>query len=854
MPRAGCEDARIASVLLDRMPPRLADGSLDEDAAYTAFAGWAAERGFALYPAQEEAMIEVVSGANVILSTPTGTGKSLVAIGAHAVALALGRRSYYTAPIKALVSEKFFALVDVFGAANVGMVTGDSAVNPDAPIICCTAEILANLALRHGPATPVDQVVMDEFHFYGDPDRGWAWQVPLLTLPRAQFVLMSATLGDVSAIAEDLTRRTGRDTARVTGVERPVPLHHAYELEPIHDSIVLLLHSDQAPVYVVHFSQAAALERAQALASAQVATREQRDRIAAVIGGFRFTTAFGRTLNRLLRLGIGVHHAGMLPKYRRLVEQLAQQGLLRVICGTDTLGVGINVPIRTVLLTALTKYDGTRMRYLTAREFHQVAGRAGRAGYDTAGTVVVQAPEHESENRKALAKMGDDPKKRRKWVAKRAPAGFVSWGEASFRKLVAAEPETLTPHLQITSAMLLNVIGRGGDVFANVHALVFDNHEPWRRQLQLARRALGIYRTLRAAGVVEEVPDADGGVAIRLTVELQPNFALNQPLSPFALAAFELLDPDSPGFALDVISVLESTLDDPRPILAQQQFQARGDAVAAMKAEGIEYEERMELLEAVTHPQPLRELLDADFESYSAAQPWVRDFALSPKSVVRDMVERSMSFGEYCAFYRLSRSEGLVLRYLSDAFRAARQTIPDETKNEELHDLIEWLGELVRQVDSSLVDEWEELSNPATPDADGVVVPPAPRRLTANVRAFRVMVRNELFRRVQLAARSDWAALGELDGPAGFDADAWADAMDAYWAEHESLGIGPDARGPALLLITETPTEWRVRQIFDDPAGDHDFGISAVVDLTTSDEAGTAVVRVTAIGMVQGAL
>ena len=835
------------------MPPLLADGTLDEDAAFAAFAGWAEGRGLTLYPAQEEAMIEVGSGANVILSTPTGTGKSLVAIGAHAVALAQRKRSYYTAPIKALVSEKFFALVEVFGAPNVGMVTGDSSVNADAPIICCTAEILANLALRHGSDADVGQVVMDEFHFYGDPDRGWAWQVPLLTLPQAQFVLMSATLGDVSAIAEDLTRRTARATASVTGVERPVPLVYVYELEPIHDSIDLLLHSDQAPVYVVHFSQAAALERAQALASAQVATREQRDRILAAMGGFRFTTAFGRTLNRLLRLGIGVHHAGMLPKYRRLVEQLAQQGLLRVICGTDTLGVGINVPIRTVLLGALTKYDGTRTRHLSAREFHQIAGRAGRAGYDTAGTVVAQAPEHESENRKALAKMGDDPKKRRKWVSKKAPAGFVSWGEASFRKLVAAEPETLASHMQITSAMLLNVIGRGGDVFANVHALVFDNHEPWRRQLQLARRALGIYRTLRAAEVVEQVAQPDGSISIRLTIDLQPDFALNQPLSPFALAAFELLEPDSPTFALDVVSVLEATLDDPRPILSQQQFQARGDAVAAMKAEGIEYEERMELLEQVTHPQPLKELLDAAFESYSAVQPWVRDFALSPKSVVRDMVERAMSFGEYCAFYKLSRSEGLVLRYLSDAFRAARQTIPDEVKNEELQDLIEWLGELVRQVDSSLVDEWEELSNPALHDAEGTIVPPAPRRLTANVRAFRVMVRNELFRRVQLAAREDWAALGELDASAGFDAEAWAAAMDPYWDEHDAVGIGPDARGPAMLLVTETPTEWRVRQILDDPAGDHDFGISAVVDLAASDEAGTAMVRLTAVGMV-GAL
>ena len=839
------------SLRLDPSVVRPASGDPDPDAVYLAFVEWVEQTGISLYPAQDEAVIEIVSGQNLILSTPTGTGKSLVAVAAHFAALADGRRTYYTAPIKALVSEKFFSLVEVFGAENVGMVTGDSAVNADAPIVCCTAEILANVALREGPDAVVGQVVMDEFHFYGDPDRGWAWQVPLLTLPQAQFVLMSATLGDVTTLAEDLTRRTGRSTAVVTGVERPVPLHFLYETTPIHETIDDLLHTDRAPVYVVHFSQAAAMERAQALASAKVATREQRDEIAELIGGFRFTTSFGKTLSRLLRLGIGVHHAGMLPKYRRLVEQLAQRGLLRVICGTDTLGVGINVPIRTVLLTALTKFDGTRMRQLNAREFHQIAGRAGRAGFDTAGTVVAQAPEHESENIAAVRKAGDDPKKKRKIIRKKAPDGFVSWGEPSFRKLIAAEPETLSSHMQITSAMMLNVIGRGGDVFANMRSLVYDNHEPRERQRILAIRAIGIYRTLRESGIVER--DADG--SIHLTVDLQPNFALNQPLSPFALAAFELLDPADPSFALDMVSIVEATLDDPRAILSQQEFVARGEAVAAMKHEGIEYEERMELLEEITYPKPLEELLSAAFETFGTAQPWIRDFELHPKSVVRDMYERAMSFGEYVALYKVARSEGVVLRYLSDAYRAASQTIPEHLKTEELRDLIEWLGELVRQVDSSLLDEWEELiSGHLSPHTDEPVVPPAPKRLTTNVRAFRILVRNELFRRVQLAAREDLDALAELDPE--FGAERWDAALDAYFAEHDEIRIGADARSAALLIIDETggPDQerparaWAVQQIIDDPAGDHDWRISAMVDLDASDEAGEAVVAVTGVG------
>lgn len=838
----------------------------DADAMYDAFVDWATGRGFALYPAQDEAVIEIVSGANVILSTPTGTGKSLVAVAAHAASVArtaadreAGRpvgRTYYTAPIKALVSEKFFQLVEIFGAQNVGMVTGDSSVNPDAPIICCTAEILANLALRQGADAPVDQVVMDEFHYYGDPDRGWAWQVPLITLPHAQFVLMSATLGDVTAIADDLARRTGRETARVTGVERPVPLHFSYAKTPVQETVEELLATREAPVYIVHFSQAGAMERAQALSSIRVVSREGRDEIADAIGGFRFTTGFGKTLSRLVRAGIGVHHAGMLPRYRRLVETLAQRGLLRVICGTDTLGVGINVPIRTVLITALSKYDGQRMRQLSAREFHQVAGRAGRAGYDTAGNVVVLAPDHEIENETAIRKARDDPKKLKKVVRKRAPAGFVTWGEGSFERLVSAEPEPLVPQLKLTAAMLINVIGRGGDVPRSIRSLVFDNHEPRARQYELARRALGILRTLRDAAVVEMVStdgDAAGlGVRLRLTVDLQPNFALNQPLSPFALAAIELLDPETSEqgtghYSLDVVSIIESTLDDPRPILSQQQYKARGEAVAAMKRDGIEYDERMALLEEVTWPKPLDELLAHAFETFASSQPWVRDFELSPKSVVRDMFERSMSFGEYVSFYQLQRSEGLVLRYLSDAFRAIRQTVPDEAKDEELLDLIEWLGELVRQVDSSLVDEWSELVDPTShlPEDEAPVVPPAPPSVVTNRRAFTVLVRNELFRRVQLAALERDEELAELDP----DVD-WPAALDAYYADHDSIGAGGPARSPRLVTIDETDAAagtWRVEQTIDDPAGDHDWRIRGEVDLEASAEEGTAVVRITEV-------
>ena len=529
--------------LIDQLP-----GDLGPDSVFDAFAVWAKQQGLALYPHQEEALIEVVSGANVIVSTPTGSGKSLIAAGAHFAAMAEGIRSFYTAPIKALVSEKFFALCELFGPASVGMMTGDASVNAEAPIICCTAEILANIALRDGEAADVGQVVMDEFHFYADPDRGWAWQVPLIELPQAQFVLMSATLGDVSRFEEDLTRRTGRPTAVVRSAERPVPLVFSYVLTPLHETLSELLATQQAPVYVVHFTRAAAVEQAQALMSINVCTRAEKDAIAEMIGNFRFTAGFGKTLSRLVRHGIGVHHAGMLPRYRRLVETLTQAGLLKVICGTDTLGVGINVPIRTVLFTALSKYDGTKARHLQAREFHQIAGRAGRAGYDTVGNVVVQAPEHVVENERALAKAGDDPKKRRKVVRKKPPERFVSWGQPTFERLVAAEPEPLQSSFVVSHAMLLGVISRPGDAFAAMRHLLTDNHEDPAAQRRHIRRAFAIYRALLAGGVVERLAEPDEqGRRWRLTVDLQEDFALNQPLSPLALAAIDLLDRESPA-------------------------------------------------------------------------------------------------------------------------------------------------------------------------------------------------------------------------------------------------------------------------------------------------------------------
>lgn len=825
----------------------------------------ASARGLELYEHQEEAILALLAGDNVVLATPTGSGKSLVAEAAHRAALAGDRVSFYTAPIKALVSEKFFALVEEFGAADVGMLTGDASVNPDAPIICCTAEVLANIALREGSSADVGLVVMDEFHFYAEPDRGWAWQVPLLELPQAQFLLMSATLGDVTDLAADISRRNGRETTVVADAVRPVPLTFTWAMTPLADTLEELVTTGQGPVYVVHFTQKDAVEHATNLLKVGWVPKPD---LGARLDHVRFGAGFGKTLNKLLRRGIGVHHAGMLPRYRRLVEQLAQAGLLGVICGTDTLGVGINVPIRTVLFTGLAKFDGSRQRILRSREFLQIAGRAGRAGFDTAGYVVVQAPEHVIENEKAKAKAAERVaagKKNSKAQLKKPPEGTVVWSEQTFDKLVSGAPEQLVSRMKVDNAMLINVISRDEDAFPVLRRLLTDNHEDPRQQRRLARRALRLARSLVHSGVLTRLAEPDEhGRRYVLTVDLPVDFALNQPLAHFALAALDVLDPESEEHTLDIVSVIEAVLEGPRQVLMQQQYVARGEAVAEMKADGLEYDERMALLEEVTWPQPLRELLEATYEIYRQRHPWLPEDALQPKSVVREMFEQGMSFTDFVSRYQLARSEGLVLRYLTDAYRTLRQTVPESHRTPDLEDLVEWLGETVRQTDSSLLDEWEALADPShvRPDVAHHEPPPSPRPISKQTRAFAVMIRNAMFRRVELVARDDLDGLMALERAAADRTDppaevvmtrsAWDEAIEEYYDEHDRVLLDGDARGPSLLVVGDQGRTWPVTQTIHDPEGHHDWVIEAEVDLDASDESGELVLRTTAMRRLGG--
>ena len=840
---------------LGKLAQRAFARGADADEAFSLFLEYEMECGIELWPHQEDACMAIALGDHVILGTPTGSGKSTVALWMAFLALATGQRMYYTAPIKALVSEKFFDFTRRLGRDNVGMITGDVSINAQAPIICCTAEILANDALRYGDGANVAYAALDEFHFFGDRERGWAWQVPLLTLPYTQFLLMSATLGDTSAIAAKVEERTRRPVTTIANAPRPVPLEYLFADDTaLEGTVELAMRRDEAPIYIVHFSQDEALKSAQSLASFGISTKEQRQAIKEELWDGRFTTAFGKTLKRLLLMGVGVHHAGMLPRYRRTVEQLAQAGLLPVICGTDTLGMGINVPIRTVLLTALAKFDGSRIRRLNAREFHQIAGRAGRSGFDVQGTVIAQATKYDVERRRALAKAGGDPKKARKIKVSKPPEGFVGWNEDNYRRLVDAVPETLRPRMEMTHAIALAEVEQGGDAFSRTHELIDVSLQTDEQKEALHRRADEVFATLEAAGLVAHEPGADGvGDEWYVQGEVPEGFALDQPLSPFLLASLELLDRESDTYALDLISLVEATLEQPRQVLRAQEKEARSQAIAAMKADGVEYEERMERLEEVTYPKPLEDLLESAFAEYCKAMPWALDYELAPKSVLRDMVETASDFKTYVQRYGLARCEGILLRYLSDAYHVLDRTIPPEFFDERLDDIVWWLGWLVRSIDSSLFDEWA--GNEGVAASADMAAPVAEDVVVADRRGMTLLVRNALFARVRLAALDKVEELGELDGEWGFAQARWRDVLDGFYDEHEEILIDTHARSTAYFDIDEGPERaehlWHVRQIFLDSDGDLDFRIEADLDLDASQEEGEAVFVNYRVGFVE---
>jgi superfamily II RNA helicase len=849
-----------------RVPPH---GTDDPDEILDLFLGWVADTGFELYPAQEEALLELMSNRHVVLDTPTGSGKSLVALGLHFRGLCEGRRSFYTSPIKALASEKFFALCSEFGADSVGMLTGDASINPDALVICCTAEVLANLALREGDGLDAPYVIMDEFHYYADRDRGWAWQVPLITLPNSCFLLMSATLGDMSAIMEHIEKRTGRRVALVQSEERPVPLDFSYKETPLHETIEELVAADKAPIYLVNFTQRDCAETAQKLTSMSLTTKDDKAAIRETIGDTRFDTPYGKEFKRFLGFGIGVHHAGLLPKYRLQVEQLAQRGLLSVISGTDTLGVGINIPLRTVLFTRLAKFDGRKVSRLRVRDFKQIAGRAGRKGFDDQGHVVCQAPEETIERLKEERKAAADPKRKRKSGRKPLKSGEISWSEDTFRNLVSNPPEKLISRFRITSGMLVDLLQRDAALndpdagnFASVRRLIADCHDDDAGRQRHISLAAQLARSLYRAGIIRMKRDLTANYLwVVVNDDLQVDFSLFHNLSLFLIEAIEGLDHEDPEHALNLLSLVESVLEDPTIVLRRQVDRIKTDLINRLKAEGVSYDERMNRLDEVTNPQPLGEYIHAVFERFRANHPWVGGDLVRPKSVAREMVEVYLSFTEYVRRYGLQRSEGVLLRYLSQVYKTLDQNVPDQAKTDDVRDVVSFLRAMIERVDTSLIEEWESLRHPelilqGVADTKSTHRVLAAQEMRSDPGALAALVRAELHQLTAALARRDWEeaaacvrhppdAPGALVAPEDFSA-----ALEPFFATHESLIYDHRARlAERTHLTRDGEHRWRAVQVLLDPEDENLWCIEGEVDLADGAWVEGPLVAVTRIGM-----
>jgi superfamily II RNA helicase len=835
-------------MLADRVPPR--PGS-PPDELLDLFLGHIRELGLSLYRAQEEAILELFSGSNVLLATPTGSGKSLVALALHFLALSENKRSFYTAPVKALVNEKFFALCRDFGPDRVGMLTGDAAVNRDAPLLCCTAEVLSNIALREGAGATADYVVIDEFHYYADKERGVAWQVPLLLLERSQFLVMSATIGPTEFFEKALAKLTRRPTVTVRSSERPVPLDFEYRETPLHETILETARAGRTPAYVVNFTQRAAAETAQDLMSLDFIPKAQKAKIGQELARMRFDTPFGKEIKRLLAHGIGLHHAGLLPKYRLLVERLAQQGLLAVISGTDTLGVGVNIPIRTVLFTRLCKYDGEKTTILSVRDFQQIAGRAGRKGFDDRGYVIAQAPEHVIENRRIEQKAAGDPVKLKRIVRKKPPErGYVHWDRPLFDRLVSSEPEPLVSQFRISHGMILNLLARRGRCI-DVARVIHRSHERRAQRRLFGREARAMFQSLLDAGIVEVDEETR---RVRAHVELQLDFSLHHALSLWLVDTVERLDRASENYTGDVLTLVESILEDPEFVLRQQLEALKRVKLGELKAAGVEYEQRVEELEKLEHPKPLREFVYETFNAFARMHPWVRGDDVRPKSIAREMFERFMDFNEYVREYELGRAEGTLLRYLSDVYKALVQTVPAPSKTVEVEEVEVFLRAVVRAVDSSLLDEWEQMrAGPPKEQVGGAPMDETPPTGEADVtrdeRGFTVLVRNAMAQLLRALARRDWpAAATMVEAPLPAEDHAWTaerfeDALTPFFSEHAAMRTDGMARATSRTRIEKRPGAWDVVQVLSDVEGDDDWALSCTVDLAASSRAGKPAIR-----------
>ena len=476
------------------------------------------------------------------------------------------------------------------------------------------------------------------------------------------------------------------------------------------------------------------------------------------------------------------------------------------------------------MFTKLCKFDGEKATLLSIRDFQQISGRAGRKGFDTQGTVVVQAPEHVIENLIIDQKAAADPKKAKNKVKRKPPEkGYIAWNQETLTKLSEGKPEALTSRFQVSHGMILNVLAREGTRNCDaLRELISLSHESEVQKKRHGKLAFQLFRSLYERKIIELNP-------LRLNVNLQQDFSLNQSLSLYLIDALAVLNREDENYALDTLTLVESILENPDLILRRQVDRAKTEKMMELKASGMEFDQRIEELEKISYPKPNEEFIYTTFNAFAAAHPWIGQENIRPKSIAREMFETFQSFHEYIKSYDLERVEGLLLRYLSEVFKVLVQNVPDSAKNESVQELIEYFKTILKDIDSSLVEEWERMKNPvaaAINDTLRAEQDAAQARLELAQKQILISIRNEVFRGIRHLISGNYADAALVFAPNEIaeKTEYFAQKMTEYYETHEALLLDPKARAQHFTKLTRMGDErFKIEQTLSDPDGHNDW-------------------------------
>lgn len=684
-------------------------------------------RGLEPYPVQEQAFDHIFAGRSVLVTVPTGTGKTVIGKAAIHKALALGQKAIYTSPLRALTEEKYRELCEDFGADRVGFATGDYKVNPEAPVQVVVAEILWNRIFGERAGRLADVVVMDEAHYFNDPERGYVWEQSIIGMdPRTQLVLLSATVGDPQQFCAWVYSVRRVEMELVQSHERRVPLYHEYREAYLIEVVRELYDKGDWPAIIFSFSRDQCFEWARLLRSCpRFTTDEERARIEAACDEELLQGGLAKELRALLVHGIGVHHAGILPRYKQLVERLTLERLCKFVVSTETISAGINLPAKRVVFPALRKFIKGKPRLVTSAEYHQMAGRAGRPQFDKEGIAIALAPEgvvqELRKELKELQKRGRAPseietERLRKACYARArsqaqAAGDVTWDRETHRKLVEGKPAALASKTKVTPEQILAIglpdlqappppDGTRLPPYLDLHMRsVIDHLLLDERSKAEARRTLDmIIDNLKALGVLDEhgrqiagkminrLRGIDGPFVYYLLMNRDVGYELARELVEF------LVDHDV------IHRILGREGDEKRREWIHKRLRERRRDEPMVTWEDVEEEYER------TFPRELSEVEKVHQEFVAGLPHPELHGGKVQKTIWKKMEEENLSFLEFVSQNGLEHEEGNLFTYLARVMKFARM-LHEATTLDEFHELEVRVRRRLSAIDERVLEE-----------------------------------------------------------------------------------------------------------------------------------------------------